>query len=76
MQMNGEKERTKGRSHSPVSICPAVCTGSKSASGPDAVVGIPNDQLADYVNADLTAEVPQDLYADQDFPMQPSRHVM
>ena len=39
----------------------------KSASGPDAVVGIPNDQLADYVNADLTAAVPDDLYADSDF---------
>lgn len=39
----------------------------KSASGPDAVVGIPNDQLADYVNADLTATVPDDLYADSDF---------
>lgn len=39
----------------------------KSASGPDAVVGIPNDQLADYVNASLAAETPQDLYADGDF---------
>lgn len=39
----------------------------KSPSGPDAVVGIPNDQLADYVNAGLTAEVPQDLYTDSDF---------
>lgn len=39
----------------------------KSASGPDAVVGIPNDQLADYVNAGLAAEVPQELYADSDF---------
>lgn len=39
----------------------------KSASGPDAVVGIPNDQLADYVNADLAAEVPQELYTDSDF---------
>lgn len=39
----------------------------KSASGPDAVVGIPNDQLADYVNAGLAAEVPQELYADNDF---------
>ena len=40
----------------------------KSASGPDAVVGIPNDQLADYVNAGLAAEVPQELYTDSDFP--------
>ena len=34
----------------------------KSEDGPDAVVGIPNDQLADYVNAGLAAEVPADLY--------------
>ncbi len=39
----------------------------KSADGPDAVVGIPNDQLADYVNAGLAALVPDDLYADADF---------
>lgn len=39
----------------------------KSESGPDAVIGIPNDQLADYVNAGLTAEVPGDLYKDGDF---------
>lgn len=39
----------------------------KSASGSDAVVGIPNDQLADYVNAGLAAEVPQELYTDSDF---------
>lgn len=39
----------------------------KSASGPDAVVGIPKDQLADYVNAGLAAEVPQELYTDSDF---------
>lgn len=39
----------------------------KSPSGPDAVVGIPNDQLADYINAGLAAEVPTDLYADSDF---------
>lgn len=38
-----------------------------SASGPDAVVGIPNDQLADYVNAGLAAETPEDLYDDADF---------
>lgn len=38
-----------------------------SSSGPDAVVGIPNDQLADYVNAGLVAEVPADLYQDADF---------
>lgn len=38
-----------------------------SKSGPDAVVGIPNDQLADYVNADLAAPVPETLYKDSDF---------
>ncbi|MGN0426693.1 MAG: extracellular solute-binding protein [Agathobacter sp.] len=40
---------------------------AKSADGPDAVVGIPNDQLADYVNAGLAVEVPDNLYADRDF---------
>ncbi len=40
---------------------------AKSDSGPDAVVGIPNDQLADYVNSNLTAKVPDDLYNDSDF---------
>lgn len=40
---------------------------AKSPDGPDAVVGIPNDQLADYVNAGLAAEVPADLYTDSDF---------
>lgn len=38
-----------------------------SADGPDAVIGIPNDQLADYVNAGLAAEVPDGLYQDKDF---------
>lgn len=38
-----------------------------SPDGPDAVIGIPNDQLADYVNAGLTAEVPEGLYQDADF---------
>lgn len=38
-----------------------------SADGPDAVVGIPNDQLADYINANLAAEVPADLYNDEEF---------
>lgn len=38
-----------------------------SVDGPDAVVGIPNDQLADYVNAGLAAEVPAELYHDSDF---------
>lgn len=39
----------------------------KSASGPDAVIGISNDQLSDYVNASLVAQTPQDLYTDSDF---------
>ena len=39
----------------------------KSEDGPDAIVGIPNDQLADYINAGLAAEVPSDLYEDSDF---------
>jgi arabinogalactan oligomer/maltooligosaccharide transport system substrate-binding protein len=38
-----------------------------SEDGPDAVVGIPNDQLADYVNASLAATVPDGLYNDSDF---------
>lgn len=43
----------------------AQAAGSDDA--PDAVVGIPNDQLADYVNAGLTAEVPDELYNDDEF---------
>ena len=39
----------------------------KSPDGPDAVIGIPNDQLADYVNAGLAAEVPAKAYNDSDF---------
>ncbi len=38
-----------------------------SPDGPDAVIGIPNDQLADYVNAGLTAQVPDGLYDDSEF---------
>lgn len=38
-----------------------------SPEGPDAVIGIPNDQLADYVNAGLAAQVPDGLYEDGDF---------
>ena len=40
---------------------------ANSEDGPDAVVGIPNDQLADYINAGLAAEVPAELYNDSDF---------
>lgn len=38
-----------------------------SKSGPDAVIGLSNDRLADYVNAGLAAETPEDLYQDEDF---------
>lgn len=38
-----------------------------SPDGPDGVLGIPNDQLADYVNSDMAAEVPADLYKDEDY---------
>lgn len=38
-----------------------------SPDGPDAVIGIPNDQLADYVNAGLAAQVPDGLYDDAAF---------
>ncbi len=40
---------------------------TNSSSGPDAVIGIPNDQLADYVNAGLAAETPADLYQDGEY---------
>ena len=39
----------------------------KSKDGPDAVVGIPNDQLADYVNAGLVAEVSNNLFNESEF---------
>lgn len=39
----------------------------KGKDGPDAVLGIPNDQLANFVDAGLTAETPKDLYKDSDF---------
>lgn len=38
-----------------------------SANAPDAIIGIPNDQLANFVNAGLAAEVPADLYDNEDF---------
>ena len=40
---------------------------ANSASGPDAVVGIANDQLANYVNAGLAAKTPENVYDDADF---------
>lgn len=47
-EKNGRKVEVIHQSPSVQQFAQAV----KSASGPDAVVGIPNDQLADYVNAD------------------------
>lgn len=40
---------------------------TNSASGPDAIIGIANDQLANYVTAGLAAETPKDLYQDADY---------
>lgn len=40
---------------------------ANSPDGPDAVVGIANDQLANYVTAGLAATVPDGLYEDADF---------
>lgn len=39
----------------------------KSKDAPDAVVGIPNDQLADYINSGLAMEVPANAYDDNDY---------
>lgn len=39
----------------------------KSANGPDGIYGIPNDQLANYIDAGLVQEVPEDLYDDIDY---------
>lgn len=44
-----------------------VAQAANSADAPDAIVGIPNDQLADYINAGLAMEVPDDVYSDTDF---------
>lgn len=38
-----------------------------SEDGPDGLFGIPNDQLANYVSANLVQEVPEDYYAESDF---------
>lgn len=40
---------------------------ANSADGPDGMLGIPNDQLANYVSANLAQEVPAGLYDDADF---------
>lgn len=62
-EQNGTKVEVLHQSPSVQKFAQAV----KSPDGPDAVIGIPNDQLADYVNANLAAEVPSDAYADGDF---------
>lgn len=40
---------------------------ANSKGGPDGMFGIPNDQLANYVSANLVEEIPADLYNDGDF---------
>ncbi len=40
---------------------------ANSKGGPDGMFGIPNDQLANYVSANLVEEIPADLYHDSDF---------
>ena len=47
---------------------------NSGVQGPDTVIGLSNDRLADYVNAGLAAETPEDLYQDEDFPRQRFRH--
>lgn len=44
-----------------------VAQAVKSEDGPDAIYGIPNDQLANYVSAGLVQEVPADTYALEDY---------
>ncbi len=60
---HGYKVNVKHQSPSVQQMAQAV----NSKDAPDAVVGIPNDQLADYMNAGLTQEVPKDIYQDADF---------
>lgn len=40
---------------------------TNSSTGPDAIIGIANDQLANYVTAGLAAEVPTELYVDSEY---------
>lgn len=40
---------------------------TNSKGGPDGMLGIPNDEMANYISANLVAEVPGDLYSDADF---------
>lgn len=39
----------------------------KSADGPDGIYGLANDQLANYIDAGLVQEVPDDVYKDEDY---------
>ena len=39
----------------------------KSADGPDGIYGIANDQLANYIDAGLVQEVPEEVYKDEDY---------
>lgn len=39
----------------------------KSADGPDGIYGVANDQLANYIDAGLVQEVPEDVYKDEDY---------
>lgn len=40
---------------------------ANSKGGPDGMLGIPNDEMANYISANLAQEVPADLYQDTDF---------
>lgn len=40
---------------------------TNSKDGPDGMLGIPNDEMANYISANLVQEVPADLYQDGDF---------
>ncbi len=40
---------------------------TNSKGGPDGMLGIPNDEMANYISANLAQEVPADLYQDADF---------
>lgn len=39
----------------------------KSADGSDGIYGIANDQLANYIDAGLVQEVPEEVYKDEDY---------
>ena len=40
---------------------------TKSADGPDGIYGLANDQLANYIDAGLVEEVPEDVFSDDDY---------